>query len=124
MAEGQSQVPGLQCCALQTPTWVGPFLPALDMLTPLSFYRKKVKHFPLLISLLQLLPQLGPSLHSQTSKTLKPDSLSSSSPPTHSSSHPNRGPFPEMAQAKVTNGFHDASSKGLFNILFFLFYPI
>lgn len=36
---------------------------------------KKIKHCPLLISLLQLLPQLGPSLHSQTSKTC-PDFLS------------------------------------------------
>lgn len=74
-------------------------------------HMENIKHLALLISLLQLLPKLGPFLHSHTSKTCL-SSLSSSSPPTHSSPHS------AMALAKVTNDFNTARSSGHFKILF------
>lgn len=123
VVEGQSQVPGFQCSALQTPTWAGPFLPALDMLTQhahtIFIPQKKNKtlpstHFPPSVT-----APTWPLPPQPNFKDL-PGLPVSSSPPTHSSSHPNGGPFPEMALAEVINGFHDAGSKGLFQILFFI----
>lgn len=113
-----SQTPDVVLCKHQP--GLGPptsFRPAPATVIP----QGKNQTLPPLISLLRLLPPRGPPCTATLQRFAGLPVFFLTSLSLLISSQ--QGSFPEMAPAKVTSGFHDASSKGLFKILFFLILP-